>query len=112
MIETRRHITNKRYRCELCGALMTEDQQDDLVYVADYGDRYQPPEYASNCINHPTCRGTHEDQEEVWLCYADGCEEIATEDDYCAKHWAILENEGTLDPGGDADAAELMMEER
>lgn len=101
----------KRWQCGRCGELMTEQEVQENTYCCDYGDRHQPPEYASTCAN-PRCNGSHEDQEEVWLCEADRCDQVATEDDLCATHWAILENEGTIDPGGDTDMAEYMMGDR
>ena len=102
---------NKRWKCLLCGELMTEQETADLTYVVFHATRYEPAEYAGRCANQ-RCNGTHEDQEEIWLCDHFGCTNEATEDDLCEEHWAILEHEGTLDPGGDADAAELMMEDR
>lgn len=84
--------TNKRWLCRLCGELMTEDQQDDLTYVADHGDRYQPAENASRCAN-ARCSGTHEDQDEVWLCdEADCTSQVEEGTDHCIRH--NLEAEG------------------
>ena len=104
--------TNKRWKCNRCGELMTEEQTAELTYCTFAGSREEPPEYAGGCANS-RCNGTHEDQEEVWLCSADDCEQEAMDDDdLCDEHFGILEHEGTLDPGGDVDHAGYMMEDR
>lgn len=102
---------NKRWRCTRCKTVMTEQEVQENTYCAFHETRDEPAEYASSCVN-PRCNGSHEDQEEVWLCEADDCSEVATEDDLCYEHWGILEHEGTLDPGGDIDHAGYMMEDR
>jgi len=98
----------KRWKCELCGELMTEQQiEGDLLYCTFPGNRIQPAEYAVHCAN-AQCKGMHDDQVEVWLCDKPGCEEISMKgDDCCIHHY--LKSLTPDDPGEACDFAEYQL---